>query len=344
MAADVEDGIVGSLLGTALGDALGLPAEGLSARAARRRFGGRLERFQLLGKTGYVSDDTELSALVAQSLLLAPDDAERCALELSRALLGWALRLPWGAGLGTLRACARIGLRRRPTGVRSAGNGAAMRAAVVGACFHDWPQRRQRLGRALARVTHTDARAVDGALFAAELAAAAVAQHPPRLAPAGFEHALAVAAQPELGAALERARDLAAAGASVETAAAHLGTSGYVVHSVPFAAFCLLRHDGDVLGTLSEAVGAGGDADSIGAVLGAWLGSLHGASGLPQALVGRLQRGPFGRAHLEALGRALARIDLGPEVPRFSRAAALARNLALYPVVLLHGLRRLVPL
>jgi len=67
----LEDKFRGVLLGIALGDALGLPAEGLTARAIARRFG-RIDRFRLLGQTGFVSDDTELSALIAQSLALYP--------------------------------------------------------------------------------------------------------------------------------------------------------------------------------------------------------------------------------------------------------------------------------
>jgi ADP-ribosylglycohydrolase len=65
----LHDRLAGTLLGTALGDALGLPAEGMSARAIARRFG-RMDRFRLLGRTGFVSDDAELSALIAQSLVL----------------------------------------------------------------------------------------------------------------------------------------------------------------------------------------------------------------------------------------------------------------------------------
>jgi ADP-ribosylglycohydrolase len=57
------DRITGTLLGTALGDALGLATEGMSARAISRRFG-RVERFHLIGRTGFVSDDTEQAALV----------------------------------------------------------------------------------------------------------------------------------------------------------------------------------------------------------------------------------------------------------------------------------------
>lgn len=93
-----------TLLGTALGDALGLAAEGMSARAIARRFG-RVERFHLLGRTGYVSDDTEQSALVAQSLARHPGDLERCVRAFRRSLFGWFCRLPWGVGRATVRAC-----------------------------------------------------------------------------------------------------------------------------------------------------------------------------------------------------------------------------------------------
>lgn len=67
---DPEDLVTGTLLGTALGDALGLSAEGMSAAALQRPFG-TLDRFRLLGRTGFVSDDTEQSALVAQCLVRA---------------------------------------------------------------------------------------------------------------------------------------------------------------------------------------------------------------------------------------------------------------------------------
>ncbi|MBI5480090.1 MAG: ADP-ribosylglycohydrolase family protein [Deltaproteobacteria bacterium] len=89
----MEDRLAGTLVGTALGDALGLPAEGMSARSIARRFG-RLDRFRFLGHTGFVSDDTQHSALVTGSLVGAPADVEACVRFFRRALRGWFLRLP----------------------------------------------------------------------------------------------------------------------------------------------------------------------------------------------------------------------------------------------------------
>ena len=95
---EFRERLAGVLLGTAVGDALGLACEGMSAKRIARRFG-RVDRYHLLGRTGYVSDDTEQSALVAQSLARQPAQRDRCVKAFRRSLLGWFWRLPWGVGL-----------------------------------------------------------------------------------------------------------------------------------------------------------------------------------------------------------------------------------------------------
>ena len=119
---------------------MGLPAEGMSAARIARRFGPRsVDR--LLGSTGFVSDDTEQSALVAQSLALHPEDAVACAEEFRRSLLGLVLPPPVGRWDGEVVPAAACD-GRRPSGVPSAGDGAAMRAAIVGVFFRDDPDAR----------------------------------------------------------------------------------------------------------------------------------------------------------------------------------------------------------
>ncbi len=324
---DLRDRVAGTLLGTALGDALGLPCEGMSAKRIARRFG-KLDRYHLVGRTGYVSDDTEQSALVAQSLATFPADPDRCARAFRRSLVGWFWRLPWGVGLATIRACFRIMLGFSRSGVRSAGNGSAMRAAVIGAFFRDQPERRRTFGEAIARTTHTDDRAVQGALYVAELIAL------------GPDEARKIVTEPLLGAALDRAVELAQASATTSDAAVALKTTGYVVHSVPFALFCYLRYGATPLLALQECIAAGGDTDSIAAILGGWLGARHGEPGLPAHLIVLLHDGPFGPTHLRGLAASLA---AGAPPPRYSWLGALFRNLALVPVILAHGFRRLFP-
>jgi ADP-ribosyl-[dinitrogen reductase] hydrolase len=331
------DRVVGVLLGTAVGDALGLPLEGLSARAIARRFG-RVDRYRLLGPWGFVSDDTALTALAAQSLLVSGGDPARAAGAFRRRLALWLLTLPWGVGFATLRAGSLCLLGLTRTGIASAGNGAAMRAAVVGAAFPESEEARRAFGRALAETTHTDRRAVEGALFVAEVAAACIRGLGPSDA---FLAGRQVVADAALAAALDGVSCLLDSSADVRAGAERLGTSGFILHTAPFAAFCFLRHADEPRTALSAAVACGGDADSYGAILGAWLGGRHGASGLPQEWVGRLAPGPWSVSRLRALGERLAGLP-GPR-PRIPWPLVLASHLGLLPVILAHALRRLLP-
>ena len=64
--------ILGSLLGTAVGDAVGLPCEGMSGERVRA-FGKIRHRF-LFGR-GMFSDDTEHTLMLATALIENQDDA-----------------------------------------------------------------------------------------------------------------------------------------------------------------------------------------------------------------------------------------------------------------------------
>src|SRR5262249_32444797 len=159
-----------------------------------------------------------------------PDDTDRCVRAFRRSLLGWFCRLPWGVGRATIQASVRIGMGFTRSGVMSAGNGAAMRAAIVGAFFDDQPTERATFRRALAEVTHRDPRAVEGALYVAELAAAC-ARSPRGARPEDCqEEARRCVTVAALGDAIDRARSLALQSASTQDAAASCGTSGFVLH------------------------------------------------------------------------------------------------------------------
>lgn len=341
MGPSLRDRFAGVLLGTAIGDALGLPMEGMSARAIARLYP-KIDRYSLFGRTGFVSDDTEQTALVAQSLARFPDDEAGCTRAFRRSLLGWFLRLPWGIGWGTLRACVRIMLGLRESGVRSAGNGAAMRAAIVGVFFFDDDERRRRWARALARVTHTDPRAIDGAIYVAELAARC-AKNPDEDLDVLVRDASAVIDEPTLRAAVLRARELAAGDAAFDFAARELGTTGFVLHAVPLATLCFMRFGREPTRAIVSAIEAGGDTDSNAAIVGAWMGALHGEAGLPADWITRLNDGPFGPTHLRALAFDLVAGRNGePAKAHYSWMHAFARNVALYPIVLFHAVRVLI--
>lgn len=349
--------ILGSLLGTAVGDALGLPREGLSPRRAERLFGPTLSHRFLPGR-GMVSDDTEHACLVGQALLASDARPDAFARSLGWRLRGWLLGLPAGVGLATLRAVLKLWLGFPPqrSGVRSAGNGPLMRAPLLGVCLGDTPLLRETL-RASTRITHTDPRAEEGALVVA-LAAHHGRTLGPGLDPAALLATLRAAVE---GEELRRALDLVGEhlrqGSPPEALAGALGQargiSGYVNHTVPAVLYCWLRAPDDFAAALGAVVRLGGDADTTGAILGGIAGATLGAEGIPSAWVAGVREWPRSVAWLRRLAARLAerfptpgqalvsRPDLRP-VPLFWPGLPV-RNALFLVVVLLHGLRRLLP-
>src|SRR5512139_2583398 len=146
-----EQALIGCLLGTAVGDALGLPYEGMTGSRGSLIFPDR-DRFHLLPGYGMVSDDTEHACFTAQALIRFREDPDRFERELARSLRWWLLAIPAGIGLATLRSVIRlwIGIPPSRSGVMSAGNGPAMRSPIIGVAFgHD----RERLRELVLRST-----------------------------------------------------------------------------------------------------------------------------------------------------------------------------------------------
>ncbi|HZT40687.1 MAG TPA: ADP-ribosylglycohydrolase family protein [Chthonomonadaceae bacterium] len=82
MAQDFTDAVIGCLLGTAVGDAIGLSYEGLTPRRQQRLFPD-LERYHLLFGRGMVSDDTEHTCMVAQALIASAGEPRAFACSLA---------------------------------------------------------------------------------------------------------------------------------------------------------------------------------------------------------------------------------------------------------------------
>lgn len=351
-----REAIAGALLGTAVGDALGLPREGLSRRRALRLQGGAPLRHRFALGRGVGSDDTEHACMVAQALLAAPESPEAFTRSLAWRLRGWLLGLPAGVGWATLRATVKLWLGFPPTrsGVVSAGNGPAMRAPLLGVCLAEQPERLEAFVRASSRLTHREARAEQGALAVA-LAAAQGA----RRGTAGVDaEALlreweARIDEPSLREALVAVGTHWRRGASVEAFAASLGleqgVSGFVMHTVPVALYTWLRHPTDFRRAVEEVILLGGDTDTTGAIVGALVGATVGPGGIPSEWVEGIAEWPRSTEWMLRLadrlasqlqeGSALARP--GPQ-PLFW-PGLLPRNLAVLGIVLLHGFRRLLP-
>ena len=338
--------IVGSLLGTAVGDALGLPYEAISRRRAARLWGEPAQHGFFLGR-GMVSDDTEHTCIVAQALAASGGDPEIFATRLAWGLRWWLLGLPAGIGFATLRATIKLWLGFPPerSGVFSGGNGPAMRSAIIGAAIAD----RERLHRLVAvntRITHTDRKAFHGAL-----AVALAAREP---AVTGEHYLRTLAAEiPDAAEFLELVRGAvrsAAAGESTPAFAASMGLAGgitgYVYHTVPACIHAWLAHPGDYRAAVMDIVRCGGDTDTTAAIVGGIMGAGVGAEGIPAEWKAGLFEWPRSVAWMERLGAALefSTAQNKPVTPpRLFGPWLLVRNVFFMLVVLVHVARRCLP-
>lgn len=345
-----RDAIVGSILGTAVGDAVGLPYEGVSRRRGVRLLGEPTGHHFLFGR-GMVSDDTEHTCLVAQALIASGGDPQTFTRHLGRGLRWWLLGLPAGTGRATLRAAVKLwcGYSPERSGVFSAGNGPAMRAAVLGAAVDDLDQLRA-LVRRSTRITHTDPKAEYGA-WAVALAA--------RHAKAGLVDGVAYLADlrtnldeksaDDFLQLIDRAVRSAVAGESTTAFADALGlsrgVSGYVYHTVPVAIQAWLRYPRDLRAAVEGVIRCGGDTDTTAAIVGGIVGAGVGRAGIPADWLAGLFEWPRTVAWMERLGERLADALAGQsvDVPRLPRVPLLGRNLFFLGVVLAHVGRRCLP-
>ncbi|MEZ6188000.1 MAG: ADP-ribosylglycohydrolase family protein [Planctomycetota bacterium] len=334
------------MLGTAVGDALGLPLEGLSAQRAARYYPGPLRHRMAFGR-GWLSDDTEHTCLVGQALLASGGDPARFARSLGWRLRGWLLGCPAGIGWATLRALLKLtlGVPPRWSGVRSAGNGPAMRAPLLGVYLGDTPALRALLEVAT-RITHTDPKAYEGALAVALAADGAARGEAPDALLGRLDAELE---GDELRRSLESIAAHLARGAEPPAFAEALGQargiSGYVNHTVPAVLYCYLRSPEDFAQSLEAVIRLGGDADTTGAILGGIAGARAGAAGIPEPWVAGVRDYPRSVPWLRELARRLAAQQAGEDARPLGLfwPAIPLRNALFATVVLVHGFRRLLP-
>ncbi|MGB3511515.1 MAG: ADP-ribosylglycohydrolase family protein [Microcoleaceae cyanobacterium] len=352
MSSPTSDSIIGCLLGTAVGDAMGLPYEGLSKRRQRLMYP-TLNRHNFFFGRGMVSDDTEHTCMVAQALIVSSGNVQRFQKDLAWRLRLWLISLPVGVGYATLRAILKLWLGFRPdrSGVFSAGNGPAMRSAILGVCYGNDPEKLPELVRASTRVTHIDPRAQFGAL------AVAIASHlsssQSNISPQNYYETLQTFLGTEATEFLKLIKhscDSVNVQQTTESFAATLGLekgiSGYVYHTVPVVIHCWLSHQQDYPRAILAIVNCGGDTDTTAAILGGIIGASVGEKGIPKLWLQGLWEWPRNVKWIKLVGKKLANVvegevcNLSLSVPIFG---IFFRNLLFITVVIVYGFRRLLP-
>lgn len=354
----------GVLSGTAVGDALGLPAENLSPgriqrlwRLKSKHIGGTPVpltdwRMQLAFGRGMISDDTEHTLMVAQALLSEPNDAAAFQRVLAWKFRWWFACVPAGMGLATAKACLKlwIGVPASRSAVNSGGSGPAMRSAIIGAYFANDLEKRREFVRASSRLTHKGWQAETAALAVAEATAVAVTTSGELDARDVLLKLRGLSSEAEwqewMGRIESGLAERMTVGGFVRSCGLERGVSGYSLHVVSAALYAWLLHRGDFRSALCAALDCGGDTDTVGAIVGALCGASGGVEGIPREWIEGIVEWPRSVGFMREVARRLgeqktAAQPLG-EV-RYFWPGVILRNPVFLVVVLAHGFRRLLP-
>jgi ADP-ribosylglycohydrolase len=244
------------------------------------------------------------------------------------------------------------GISPEKSGVRSAGNGPAMRSPIIGVLYGDEPERMKELVTISTRMTHTDERAVTGAVAVAS-AAYLASRRKDEISIDEFRESLKTALpsmDSEFTALLDKMSESVMAGQNAVDFASSLGLSrgisGYIYNTVVMVLHCWLRNQHDFESGLTEIIECGGDTDTTAAILGAILGAHAGKGGIPPHLLSNLMEWPRTVQSMENLASMAHSSAVTGETgapPPLPFAGFLARNLFFLMVVLLHELRRMLP-
>ncbi|WP_078659362.1 ADP-ribosylglycohydrolase family protein [Streptomyces rimosus] len=285
----------GAMLGLAVGDALGAPAENMKPSQIRQRWG-RIEGFVTDDPVG--TDDTEYA--VFSGLLLAEHGSSLTVAHVEAAWHRWIADLDEGPfrGAGFSERGTLENLRRGLAAPISAqhrhawSDGLAMRAAPFGVYAAGRPAEAARLVAVDGTVSHDGEGIYGGRAVAAGVATAMVAGS----TDAVIDAALSVIPEDSWTARSLRRAVAAAQRSRLIPHSTRLGTeravrSAVVIGGYPwtdlapeavglaFGAFAASR--GDFTGSVLTAVNMGRDADTTAAVAGALAGALGGIDAIP---------------------------------------------------------------
>lgn len=302
----------GALIGLALGDALGMPTQGMSRQAIAATYGHVDKLVDAVDEqpiapgmpAGSITDDTEQALLVARLMIDGAGTVEP--LSFADALVAWERDMENKGsrdllGPSTKAAVTALASGADPaaTGRGGTTNGAAMRIAPVAIAVPPRPE--ERLLAAVHRmsfVTHNTAPAMAGAAAVAGAVSAGVegATIAEALAAGLCLAGRAAAAAPWAAGATVQARARWALRVAADLDEPELadfltdvvGTSVQATESVVVALVLADRFQDRPYDGLCLAARLGGDTDTVAAMAGAVLGAVHGPSAFPSDAVAQV--------------------------------------------------------
>lgn len=280
---------IATLVGCAIGDALGNPFEMKPAISplltewdGQFKAGGTFWR----GEAGQYTDDTLMSIALSKSLIQCSGfDVE----DVAREYLAW-YETGNTRGIGTTTAGAifnlklgashlESGLVTNPDGTPTGGNGTAMRAAPIGLVYRFDLSKLMECAIKDASITHNSMEPKIGSVAVAMGVALLANQvSSPK---AVLADVCSVLTESLVKDKIEQANFFLEQGLDPVQALAQIGTSGYVPETVGAAYYCLGATE-SFQDAVVMAVKGGGDTDTTAAVVGALAGTFYGLEGIPE--------------------------------------------------------------
>jgi ADP-ribosyl-[dinitrogen reductase] hydrolase len=272
-----HDRAIGSLVGLAIGDALGASLKGMR-RDQRPPLQDLIGGGPFALPPGAWTDDTAMALALAESLKA---EAEFSPQDYMERLRSWWREGAYSA-TGTaidVNPIVRAALERfeasgdplagseKPT---TAGSGAISRLAPIAIRWHGAPERAAQFARLQSRTTHAAPACLDAAELLARVLSAAIA--------GAGKAAMLQPARPGWLAEIIHI----AAGRWRDKQRSQIRTSGYVVDTLEAAFWCVARSE-DARSAVLMAANLAGEADAVAAVAGQLAGSIWGASAFPMA-------------------------------------------------------------
>lgn len=321
------DRCVGSIVGLAVGDALGYPHEFRTVAQVRRELGPdgvvgflrlkdpRFTRPFIVGTDhppGTFTDDTQMSLALAEALLEARTaDVDVLMPIVAKRFVDWYFaddndRSP-GEATGIGCTALRDGAPWRTAGVaHSKGCGANMRVAPIGLYFDDLDVVAH-VARAQSLLTHRHPAALEGAAAAALCVALALrGADPPAMHAEVARRCVGRDADFDaVWTKIPRVLDEPAERVLVDPAksAAALGEGWVAEEAIAAALWCVWRWPDDYRAGVLQAVNTDGDSDSLACIAGSILGARLGIDAIPAEWARDIEQS----AYLHDVGRRLGR-------------------------------------
>ncbi len=283
----------GCLLGLAVGDALGAPAEFLTIEQIRKKYGpAGITDFQEVGglKPGCYTDDTQMSLATAAGCIRARQENRDPVEAVYEAYLEWFMsqmdpskrRGPGNTCMTALGSGKRGSIEKAIN--NSKGCGGVMRTAPAGLAFG--PGEAFRMGAEFAALTHGHPSGYLSAGFLSEMISQIVSGKS-LIQAIGLAESELVRhdGHEETIGKIRQAKKLARGNKDVGEAIREIGEGWVGEEALGIALYCALRFPHNWESAVLTSVNHSGDSDSTGSITGAIMGTALGVDSIPSRWV-----------------------------------------------------------